>query len=622
MPSLPSTPSLNNEASEEEEDVFQHHTNNTSSTFSPTTRIIATTPVGINDAFVDHPIATEIRTPLKSQYSNNPLSSTASFRRALSTSFSSIDLKEMKNRKKAQVVNYFGKEAWKLRWRGFVNLLKSRKLYETLLICYLFIPLGVGLAMLGPTMPILSKKLGVAEGEMGILFTMRGIGYILSSMIGGWVLDLLKGKVKSIVVQTILNQVLLLLGLVLLSGAFITIPFLNRFLFVAMTYFFCGLGLGFIDLTSNVLVIWVWGNNKLVSAFLQFLHACFGIGSFMCPIIVRIINDAYPTIEGQEEHPIKNALALSYFIGAGIAISGVIPIAIFCFLAYKRPADKKATEPTKQIEQISKSFEDVEEKDFRNIGDIMHDMELEEKSQDSIEVKNEEPEEEQEEQDEEEEEGDKLIQAPLWKKLVVSGLTAFALLNYVGAEIGFGSLIVTYIDKTKVTTEDEGFLINSAFWLSFTIARFGCIILTSIFSDATLLVLDAIGCFAGMIPLLIFPSSPTVLWISSIILGAAFASQYPLTISLPASYMRFEVSGWMTSIMILGGCIGELLIPLGMTLAFEHISPVSIFYLIFIACCIASVCYAILLIAFRFKKQKKVEEIVDEVDDKSTEQIE
>ena len=29
----------------------------------------------------------------------------------------------------------------------------------------------VGISMLGPTMPILAKKLGVAEGEMGLLFT-------------------------------------------------------------------------------------------------------------------------------------------------------------------------------------------------------------------------------------------------------------------------------------------------------------------------------------------------------------------------------------------------------------------------------------------------------------------
>jgi len=409
-------------------------------------------------------------------------------------------------------------------------------------------------------------------------------------------------------VQTIMNQILLMIGILLIGGSFLAIPFVTTFWLCTVMYFITGLGLGLVDLVSNVLIIWIWGNDKMVSVFLQFLHACFGVGAFICPIIVKFIFKAFETTEEVTQvHPIKNALAVSYFITAGIAFSGLIPIAIFCILAYKTPDQPQETEHVKiqkHLDEISKSFDELE--DSNHVGDMVHDIELEDEDDRKIEAGVE------DEIEPPEEEHDQLITPPFWKKVLVSALTAFALMNYVGAEIGFGGLIFTYIHKTGVTSDEEGFLINSAFWLSFTIMRFVCVFISSVISDAAMLILDVIGCFIGIIPLLIAPHNVPCLWIGSIILGASFASQYPLTISLPSSYMRFEVSGWMTSIMIFGGCVGELLVPIGMTLAFEHISPISIFWLIFGVSVIASICYIILLTVFYPKKQKKVEE--EEVD--------
>ena len=94
-------------------------------------------------------------------------------------------------------------------------------------------------------------------------------------------MDYLKSKVQSNTVKTFLNQAILLFGLFLIAGTFVAIPFLESFILLVLVYFVTGLGLGFVDLTSNVLIIWIWGNNRLVSTFMQFLHACFGIGAFL-----------------------------------------------------------------------------------------------------------------------------------------------------------------------------------------------------------------------------------------------------------------------------------------------------------------------------------------------------
>ncbi|KAG2377526.1 hypothetical protein C9374_009042 [Naegleria lovaniensis] len=559
-----------------------------------------------------HPVAAEFRKPLASPVPPSPLQKAFS-QTSLNLKFS---LNEWKTQRKEQLKTNLRKDTWKRRGRALLNLLKSRKFWESVLICYGFIPLGLGLAMLGPTLPSLKQKLKKSEGTMGLLFTLRGVGYILSSLIGGWVLDYLKSKVQSGTVKTILNQIILLIGLILVSGAFAAIPFLTSFTFVVLTYFVVGLGLGCVDLTSNVLIIWIWGNHRLVSTFLQFLHACFGIGAFICPIIVKIVFDSYPSAqpEGGAEHPINNPLALSHFIGAAVTLSGVIPIAIFCYLALKHPPQQPVDQETANnqvVEEVAKSFD---EERVSNIGDVFHDIELEESPKmNDQNISNDathhqaqaSPLTSFEDEDEEEEEAKEQLTKPtLWQKIVVCALTGFALLNYVGAEIGFGSLVVSYIVKSNIATPSEAFLLNSGFWLSFTITRFAGVLLSAVFTDTTLLIVDIVACFLGIIPLLIFPYSMACLWVCAIILGFGFASMYPITISLPSSTMKFEVSGFMTSIMVFGGCVGELVVPVGMTLSFEYIGPTSIFYFIFIVCVIASICYVALLLLFRPKKAK------------------
>ena len=207
---------------------------------------------------------------------------------------------------------------------------------------------------------------------------------------------------------------------------------------------------------------------------------------------MKIVFDSFPKqTENETTHPINNPLAISYFIGAAFALSGIIPISIFCIMAYKHPVQSQDTPEMRQsqVDEVTNSF-DVENDRHNTLGEMMHDIELEDKTtatatvnvNASVELSS-----------EEEEDEETLIKPPLWKKIAVCCLTAFALFNYVGAELGFGSLVVTYIHKSKIASDSEAFLLNSAFWLSFTVFRFGGVILSAIFTDSTLLIMDVIA---------------------------------------------------------------------------------------------------------------------------------
>lgn len=176
--------------------------------------------------------------------------------------------------------------------------------------------------------------------------------------------------------------------------------------------------------------------------------------------------DSYPTAQSfngdneqqqqQTEHPINNPLALSHFIGSIVTLSGVIPIAIFCFMALKHPPQQVVDETTAShqvVEEVAKSFD---EEKVSTIGDVFHDIELEESPKPNREITSissvahhevAQSSTSLEDEDEEEENSQEtLIKPTLWQKIVVCVLTGFALLNYVGAEIGFGSLGRFYVE--------------------------------------------------------------------------------------------------------------------------------------------------------------------------------
>jgi MFS family permease len=120
-----------------------------------------------------------------------------------------------------------------------------------------------------------------------------------------------------------------------------------------------------------------------------------------------------------------------------------------------------------------------------------------------------------------------------------------------------------------------------------------------------MLLIDAAGCMLSLVVMTIFNTNMIVLWIFSIVLGLSLASQFPTTIALPSTHMGIEVTGVMTSTMVVFAAIGEMIIPLLMTSATaSSIGPAALFYLLVIVSTIATLTYTFLLFAFGKEKPK------------------
>jgi fucose permease len=144
-------------------------------------------------------------------------------------------------------------------------------------LCFLsFLAYGSSCSSLGPALPFLSERLGVSVARLAMLFTARGIGYtvgtLLAAAIGHYGKDLF-GKDS-------LNCLALAV-----SGATFLVLSLSKNFFVALVCFlFQGIGYGGMDTFANCFFPEIWG--KRVQPWMQALHTCFGIGSIFGPLLI------------------------------------------------------------------------------------------------------------------------------------------------------------------------------------------------------------------------------------------------------------------------------------------------------------------------------------------------
>lgn len=135
-----------------------------------------------------------------------------------------------------------------------------------------FIVLGVVTASLGPTLPGLAEQTGSQISQISILFTVRSLGYLVGSLVGGRLYDRMKGHP---VMGAALVWVALALSLV---------PLIPRMWVLALVLICVGLGEGLLDVGGNTLIVWLHG--KKVGPYMNGLHFFFGVGAFLSPIIV------------------------------------------------------------------------------------------------------------------------------------------------------------------------------------------------------------------------------------------------------------------------------------------------------------------------------------------------
>ena len=150
--------------------------------------------------------------------------------------------------------------------------------YITTAAYYLaFILLGLTVAADGPALLRLAEHTSSTLDQISLIFFFGSLGYLLGSYIGGRLYDRVPG-------HRLMATVLIFLGI---FSALVPIVSVKWLFFTVILVF--GITKGAVDVGCNTLLLWV--HNEAVGPFMNGLHAFFGVGSFIAPLIIaRVIS--------------------------------------------------------------------------------------------------------------------------------------------------------------------------------------------------------------------------------------------------------------------------------------------------------------------------------------------
>jgi len=152
---------------------------------------------------------------------------------------------------------------------------KNQKIITTAAYYLAFILLGLTISAEGPTLLKLSEHTSSTLGQISSIFLFGSFGYLTGSFISGRIYDRVSG-------HQFMAAVLVMLGIVTALVPIATsLPVLLAIILIL------GLAKGALDVGCNTLLLWV--HDEKVGPFMNGLHACFGVGAFIAPLIVASV---------------------------------------------------------------------------------------------------------------------------------------------------------------------------------------------------------------------------------------------------------------------------------------------------------------------------------------------
>ncbi|MBE0695792.1 MAG: MFS transporter [Anaerolineaceae bacterium] len=150
--------------------------------------------------------------------------------------------------------------------------MKKQKILITASYYASFIAMGISMSSLGPTLPDLAQNTRATLSAISILFTARALGSLAGSVLGGRIYDHLRG-----------HQVMAIM-IVAMAGLTALTPFVPLLWLLTAVLFITGAVQGVLNIGGNALLVWVHGPD--VGPFMNGLHFCFGLGTFITPVII------------------------------------------------------------------------------------------------------------------------------------------------------------------------------------------------------------------------------------------------------------------------------------------------------------------------------------------------
>jgi FHS family Na+ dependent glucose MFS transporter 1 len=178
-------------------------------------------------------------------------------------------------------------------------------------------------------------------------------------------------------------------------------------------------------------------------------------------------------------------------------------------------------------------------------------------------------------------------------KLIILMMALFFL--YIAVEAGFGNWVFTYITKLEIANDTVASYINSAFWGALTLGRLIAVPLSRKIKPGTMLVGNYILMVLFLVVLMIWPVSPTALWIGSTGLGLALASVFPTLLALAET--RMKVTGAVTGLFFLGSGSGGILFPTLLGQIFEYVGSYQMILALFGFACAGLIVLVLVLAA-------------------------
>ncbi len=172
---------------------------------------------------------------------------------------------------------------------------------------------------------------------------------------------------------------------------------------------------------------------------------------------------------------------------------------------------------------------------------------------------------------------------------------------YVGAEIGFGGWVFTYLVTLGLSGEAAAAYLTSAFWGALTVGRLLAIPIAARFRPYQILLANLIGClvFTGVI--MLWPGSLNAVWVGAIGLGLSMASIFPTMLTFAEG--RMEITGRVTGWFFVGASLGGMFLPWFIGQLFESAGPGTMLYAILIDLVFAVLIFLSIFGFFQRKRQ-------------------
>ena len=200
------------------------------------------------------------------------------------------------------------------------TLIRKNNPYLITAVYYLgFIGLGLATAALGPTLQGLAHNTGSTLAQISSLFIVNSFGYLLGSLTGGRIYDRVRG-------HPVLSLVLLVA-----AAMMAVIPLSSSLLLLQVLLFIIGFSEGLLDVGANTLIVWLHGDR--VPPFMNGLHAFFGIGTTISPLVVAFILGA------------NGSLNSIYWIFAALIVPAGLLIPFFSSPSHARSNQQDADRP-------------------------------------------------------------------------------------------------------------------------------------------------------------------------------------------------------------------------------------------------------------------------------------